>query len=74
MPVDLRGAPSWKQRAELDVVICGLGRNLSSEVRRAELELRFSRDRKRAVRERQEEEKKGWRNFKRKQLTESLSL
>jgi hypothetical protein len=41
------------------VVICGLGRSLSSEVRRAELELRFSRDRKRAVRERQEEERKG---------------
>lgn len=59
MPVDLRGTPSWKPRAGLDVVICGLGRSLSSEERRAELELHFNRDRRRAARERQEEERKG---------------
>lgn len=54
----LRGTHSWKQRAGVVVLICGLGRSLSSE-KRAELELHFNRDRERAAGERQEEERKG---------------
>lgn len=59
MSVDLRGTPSWKQRAGVGMVICGLRRSLSSQVRRAELELHFNRDRRRAARESQEEEREG---------------